>query len=218
MPDAEQFTIGASVTCSDGVCGELTRVVVNPVAKELTHLVVAPRRGRVASRLVPLALVDTTDGEIRLRCTVEEFEKLAAAEETQFQPVSAGHAGYEAGQVLDLPYYRLGSHTLGVPEAQRRLGLENVSRPVTHERLPLGEVAVRRGDHVHATDGNVGRVKGLVIDPESHEVTHVLLQEGHLWGRRQVAIPVSAVAGFEDGIHLKISKEGVQALPDVDID
>jgi hypothetical protein len=49
---------------------------------------------------------------------------------------------------------------------------------------PLNEVEVRRGEHVHATDGDIGRVQGLVIDPSDHHVTHVLLQEGHLWGRR----------------------------------
>jgi len=27
---------------------------------------------------------------------------------------------------------------------------------------------------------------------------HVLLQEGHVWGRREVAIPISAVTGVED--------------------
>jgi len=33
---------------------------------------------------VPLDLVDVTTGEIRLHCTIAEFEKLAAAEETPF--------------------------------------------------------------------------------------------------------------------------------------
>jgi sporulation protein YlmC with PRC-barrel domain len=79
-------------------------------------------------------------------------------------------------------------------------------------------VAVSRGEQVHATDGDIGRVQGLVIDPASHHVTHVLLQEGHLWGRKEVAIPVSAVTGADDGIQLKISKQEVQDLPGVDID
>ena len=61
---------------------------------------------------------------------------------------------------------------------------------------------VRRGEHVHATDGHIGKVQGLVIDPKSHRVTHVLLQEGHLWGRKEVAIPISAVRGVGDGIRL----------------
>ena len=49
-------------------------------------------------------------------------------------------------------------------------------------------------------------------------MTHVLLQEGHLWGRKEVAIPIAAVAGTSDGIRLKIAKQEVQDLPPVDID
>jgi sporulation protein YlmC with PRC-barrel domain len=92
------------------------------------------------------------------------------------------------------------------------------SQPVTYDTVPLGEVAVRRGEHVHATDGHIGKVQGLVIDPQNHHVTHVLLQEGHFWGHKQVAIPISAVTGVDDGIRLKISKQDVQNLPAVDID
>jgi hypothetical protein len=63
--------------------------------------------------------------------------------------------------------------------------------PVTYDKFPLGEVAVRRNDPVRATDGEVGKVHAIVIDSNDHNVTHVLLQEGHLWGREEVAIPVS---------------------------
>jgi sporulation protein YlmC with PRC-barrel domain len=81
----------------------------------------------------------------------------------------------------------------------------------------LDEVEVRRGEHVHATDGHIGRVQGLVIDANNHHVTHVLLQEGHLWGRKEVAIPIRAVIGVDDGIQLNITKQQVQDLPPVDI-
>ena len=77
---------------------------------------------------------------------------------------------------------------------------------------------MRRNEHVHATDGSIGRVQGLVIDPGSHHVTHVLLQEGHLWGRKEVAIPIGAVTGVDDGIKLSLTKQQVQDLPPVDID
>ncbi len=96
--------------------------------------------------------------------------------------------------------------------------VQGVSQTVTYDTVPLGEVAVRRGEHVHATDGDIGQVQGLVIDPRNHHVTHVLLQEGHLWGRKEVAIPISAVAGVDDGIRLNITKHEVQDLPPVDID
>ncbi len=78
---------------------------------------------------------------------------------------------------------------------------------------------MRGGEHVHATDGDIGQLQGLGIDPGSHQVTHVLLQEGHLRGRKEVAIPIGAVTGVDsDGIRLSITKRQVQNLPPVDID
>jgi sporulation protein YlmC with PRC-barrel domain len=82
----------------------------------------------------------------------------------------------------------------------------------------VGEVAVRRGASVYATDGPIGEVQGLVINPANRHVTHVLLKEGHLWGRKEVAIPISAVTGVEDGIRLSVTKRQVEDLPPVDID
>jgi hypothetical protein len=49
------FTIGSEARCSDGDCGTVSRVIVDPVAKTVTHLVVTPRFGY--GRLVPLDLV-----------------------------------------------------------------------------------------------------------------------------------------------------------------
>ena len=96
--------------------------------------------------------------------------------------------------------------------------LGNSQQTVTYDSVPLGEVEIRRGDQVHASDGDIGRVQGLVIDPGSHGVTHVLLQEGHLWGRKDVAIPIRAVASTGDGIRLTITKREVGDLPPVDVD
>jgi sporulation protein YlmC with PRC-barrel domain len=90
---------------------------------------------------------------------------------------------------------------------------------ITYDTVPAGEVEVRRGDHVHAADGSIGHVQGLVIDRGSAHVTHVLLREGHLWGRKEVAIPISAVTAVEaDGIRLSLTKQEVGDLPPVDID
>lgn len=207
------FMIGAGVGCADGACGEVTRVVIDPVTGELTHLVVEPAGRRGLGRLVPLGLVDAAGGGIRLRCTIAEFEKLDAAEETQFVPGTRGYAAYGPEQVLSWPWLSLGG-TAGV-EGDLVAG---VSETVTYDTVPLGEVAVRRGDRVRATDGEIGHVEGLVIDPRNHHMTHVLLQEGHLWGRKEVAIPISAVTGGEDGIRLNLTKDEVRDLPPVDID
>jgi sporulation protein YlmC with PRC-barrel domain len=213
MAETTPFTIGTDASCADGVCGEVSRVVVDPVARVVTHLVVEPKGRQGLGRLVPLGLVDATEGEIRLRCTLAEFEKLDSAEETQFVPGTRGYAAYGPEQVLSWPYSSLGAGTSVGGEM-----VTGVSETATYDTVPLGEVAVRRGERVHATDGDIGQVEGLVIDPRNHHVTHVLLQEGHLWGRKEVAIPISAVTGVEDGIRLNIDKHQVQDLPPVDID
>jgi hypothetical protein len=93
-----------------------------------------------------------------------------------------------------------------------------VPQPLVHDTVPAGDVAVHGGHHVHATDGDIGKVQGLVIDPASHQVSHFLLQEGHLWGRKRVAIPISAVAGLATGLRLNLSKEQVQDLPSAEIE
>jgi sporulation protein YlmC with PRC-barrel domain len=215
MADTTQFTIGTEASCRDGAVGKLSRVIVDPVAQAVTHLVVDPEHGVGHGRLVPLDLVQSAAGELRLRCTKTEFENLQPAEDNQYIPATDPYGGYGPAQIGFLPYYGLGGGMIvpGVAPGEGRI------RPqiITTDEVPVGEVEIRRDDAVQATDGDIGRVQGLVIDPASHHVTHVLLQAGHLWGRKDVAIPIGAVASTADGIKLKISKQEVQDLPAVDI-
>jgi sporulation protein YlmC with PRC-barrel domain len=213
MDQTTAITIGAEASCTDGACGEVRRVVVDPVAQEVTHLAVEPKGRQGLSRLVPLDLVEVSGGEVRLHCTLAEFEQLDPAEETQFLPGTRGYAAYGPEQVISWPYASLA----GDPSVAGGT-VSGISETVTFDTVPLGEVEVRRGEPVHATDGHIGEVEGLVIDPGNHHVTHVLLKEGHLWGRKEVAIPISAVTGVDDGIRLSISKADVQDLPPVDIE
>jgi uncharacterized protein YrrD len=189
-PQGSQFVIGAKASCSDGSCGEVRWLVIDPAADKVTHLVIQPGHRQEAARLVPVDLVETTWGEIRLRCTRAEFEMLDHAE--------------ERGEVdaVELPGPYVG------PQPHRKVILEDV--------VPLGERQVRPGDRVHAVDGEIGRVRGCMVDPGDDRVTHVLLQEGHLWGHKEVAIPVGAVTGFDAGIWLSITKQQVENLPPVD--
>jgi sporulation protein YlmC with PRC-barrel domain len=219
MTQTAQFTIGSEASCGDGVCGRLTRVVVDPVRSVLTHLVVEPGVDRGLGRMVPIGLADSDGGPIRLRCTLAEFEALESAQETRFLPGAPGEWAYEQAHILSWPYYGIGmgGGVLAGGGAFGPLGAnpEPVPQEVRLDRVPVGEVDVRRGERVHATDGDIGRVQGLVVDPRDHRVTHVLLQEGHLWGRKEVAIPIGSVTGVGDGVRLSLSKDQVRDLPPV---
>jgi sporulation protein YlmC with PRC-barrel domain len=223
MADTTEFTIGAEVSCSDGAIGKVSRVVINPVAKALTHLVVETGFRQGPSRLVPLDLVESGGGggAIRLRCSKAEFENLEPAEETKFVPRTTAFGSFGAGDVLSWPYYGSGGigdlDGVGGAGGMGAMGGSPIPRKVTYDTVPVGEIGVRRGQPVLATDGAIGHVQGLVVHPETGHVTHVLLQEGHLWGRKEVAIPISAVDTSVDGTQLTIAKQDVEALPPVDI-
>ena len=87
---------------------------------------------------------------------------------------------------------------------------------VIADRIPVGEVELCRGEQVPATDGTIGRVQGVVVDTSDQHVTHVLLDEGHLWGQKRVAISISAVTSVDDGVQLSLTKAEVGDLPPVE--
>ena len=97
-------------------------------------------------------------GEIRLRCTLAEFARLGLAKEAHFLPKSGVYPGYAPGQVFSWPYYGVGGRLTAVH-------MGNLPQTVTYHSVPLGEVEISRGEPVHATDGDIGEVQGLVIDP-----------------------------------------------------
>ena len=87
----------------------------------------------------------------------------------------------------------------------------------------------------NCTDGPCGQVRCVVVDPVAQEVTHLvigarhreglgrlvplgLIQEGHLWGRKEVALPIGAVTGLGDVIQLNIGKSEVRDLPAIDVE
>ncbi len=57
--DEPVFSIGGRATCRDGECGAVIFVVIDPVARKLTHLVVEPAHRQGLGRLVPLGLVES---------------------------------------------------------------------------------------------------------------------------------------------------------------
>ena len=193
MAEETEFTIGAEASCVDGLCGEVSRIIVDPATDTVTHLVIEPKHRRELARLVPVGLVDAAAGDIRLRCTLAEFDKLDAAEE--LAPVENVLGG------------------LGVGGMMPPIGIPATVTTVVYETVPVGETDVGPGERVHAIDGEIGRVLGFLVDPDDHRMTHVLLQEGHLWGRREIVIPASAVTKVEGGIWPSLTREQVKDLP-----
>ena len=76
--------------------------------------------------------------------------------------------------------------------------------------------AVQPGAHVEATDGRVGVVSELGAAEAGYDASHFVLQEGHLWGKKVVTLPLSAIDRVEGNtIYLKLDKKAVEKLPTI---
>ena len=213
-----RLEIGNLVRCTDGVYGELADIVIDPLEKRVTHLVVQSERGEGGARLVPIQLAKSSDDEqreIELECTLGEahgFESVREAAYLRLDENPVDDPDWDVGvkDVLAMPYYYTG---VGVDPYPGELTSQVA---IYYDRVPKGEVEVRRASAVISADGHsLGEVDGFVVDADEH-ITHFVLERGHLWGRREVTIPIGAVARVDnDAVHVALSKDEVGALPSV---
>ena len=198
------LAIGAAAACTDGFPGELKGLVVEPRARAVTHLVIEPEHAQGLARLVPLDHADAAAEPIRLGYTEAEFKDLAPAEETlaEFVP------GYE-GPVQLLPAGE-GWRPADGPVAAGET-IPQIREMETIPLVPETEVEESRGDQVRATDGHLGQLQGLRVNPENGEVLSVLVKR-HPWGHAELAIPIGKVSGFEAGVQLSITKREAKDL------
>jgi hypothetical protein len=206
-----EISLNAQVEYSDGVCwhsvGRAAYVLINPVIDQVTHLVVKEDESPNTEYIVPVELVaETTDETIRLSCNKAELEQMAPFIKTTFveKTVPASSFGYAVGMHGMGSYYYLPYVTFDV----------TVKVPVEHQQIPPGELAVRRGTRVEATDGYVGKVDEFVVNPENGHITHLVMREGHLWGQKDVIIPLSALGDTKnDTVFLRLDKRQIESLP-----
>ena len=212
-----RLDLGKPVRCSDGVFGELADVVIDPVTKRVTHLVVRPEReDRLATRLVPIELTEEDDrGEaIWIRCTLEEVGKLDSVEE--FAYLRAGE--FPASD----PDWDVGIYDVLTPQFYEGTGFEEyagqlgTSEGMIYDRVPKGEIEIRRSSPVYSSDGHhLGHVDGFVVDAND-QIAQLVLERGHLWGLREVTVPIGAIASVaNDEVKLSLSRDEVGALPAV---
>jgi sporulation protein YlmC with PRC-barrel domain len=202
-----EIPLNAQVECTDGVCGRSAYVLINPVIDQVTHLVVKEDSSPNTEYIVPVEVVaETVADTIQLLCSKAELEKMDPFIQTRFikEMVPGRSFGYSGGMYGAGSYYYLPYDT---PE-------RTIYETVENQQIPPGELAVRRGTHVEATDGYVGKVDEFVVNPKNGHITHLVMREGHLWGQKDVIIPLSAIGDtHKDTVFLKLDKHQIESLP-----
>ncbi len=196
MRDIE-IPMGVEVHSIEGPYGRSRWVILDPVKEQVTHMVVEEHKAPHRKKLIPIHFVRVTSPQqINLSCWNHQLKTMPDYVESEYV-----HSGPHLAQVMLWPYVEPG-HQLGLP---------------IQEKVPP-EVAIRRGIRVDASDGAIGQVGELMVDRESGNITHVILREGNLWGKREISIPVTAIKSMEgDAIQLKLTKKEVEALGEIPV-
>jgi sporulation protein YlmC with PRC-barrel domain len=210
-----RLVLGSPASCTDGAFGELVEVVVDPLTRKVAHLVIEPHHRHWLARLVPIELAWAAgDGRaITLSCTIAEARRLELVQHSAFlrlgDELVVDDPDWEVGMdgVLVMPYY-------GSDASPSHDALETA----VYDRIPKGEIEIRRSSRVTtADDVQVGHVEGFVVDAGEH-ITHVLLERGHLWGKRELTIPVGAVDEVgSEAIALRLTNDEVGRLAPVPV-
>jgi hypothetical protein len=186
--------LDARIECADGLCGNITYVVLDPTTQQITHIVVKEKKPPHPEHLVPVEWIsDTGPDVIRLRWSREELARQASFVETHFTRT-------EIPRYRDVP---LGDWPFTIPK-------EAWTSMVKHRCIPEGELVVHRGAHVEAVDGHAGQVREFLIDPVTKRITHLVLSKGHLWRKHDVTVSASEIDHMaEDKVHLKLNKHSI---------
>jgi hypothetical protein len=199
-----EIPLNAKVACSDGECGRSMAVLINPVSDKVTHMVVKENSLPNTEYIVPEEVVAETENDtIHLRCSKAELEKMDPFVQTEY--------------IRDVTpdYKHIGMYGIGPffyePVV---IPMRKLETHVEHLQIPKGELAVRRGTKVKATDGPIGTVDEFMVDPDTGHITHLVMREGHLWGQRDVFIPISAISKYRgDTLSLNLDKQQIESLP-----
>ncbi len=194
----------AKVQCSDGACGKVTNVVINPVTQHVSHIAIENKDlPKNSTRLIPLDLVaSSTPSEVVLKCSIADVAAMQPFVVDSFVKATGSGQAYSSGDAYSSQFVYNDS------------GYDNVQSEI----VPKGELAIYSGLPIEASDGKLGKLDELVIDPKTGDLTHIQMREGHLFGKKDVAIPIADIDFFDgETIYLKLDKKAVKALPAVKV-
>lgn len=205
------------VSCVDGALGELADVIIDPGTRRLTHVVVQPHDSRERARLAPISGAGGGDGPegVTLGCTIATVIQSEPIQESAYVRIGELIVGGSDWDVGIQEMYSLSDYgSLGPEIMGSGMAMEYDQHvAVNYHRVPKGDVEIRRASQVTSSDSqHLGHVVGFIID-DDEQITQLVLEHGHLWGKRMVAIPGSAIERFEtDELALSMSGDEVGAL------
>ncbi len=220
-----EYKEGAKIVRANGEsAGSLSRVVVDPRSKDVTHLVV--KRGVLSGeeKVLPVELVaEADDDQIRLAREAHALDEYPDFTTTDYVSLEGemlpsenteGHGWqgevYSYPQIYPQPEWGVGEKAT-VPYYFPGRGYT----PISQHNTPAGSVSLDKGTRVTTTDGeHAGDLEEVITGGEGAAVTHIVLSRGFL-GMQKKLVPADWIMTVEeDQIRLAVPSKVVRNLPE----
>lgn len=205
-----KIPLKAKVICKDGEYGSIKELLIDPVKEKATHVVVENKHNNLQV-ILPIEDVDySSDTVINLDFTAGEIDKYPAFLVHEFVKVP--------NIDQDALYWGVDpvmTHTYTMFPYVMHEG--NASVEVSREVIPKGEMKVKKGMTVLDNSGKkVGKIDEFIVERESEHITHIVMRTGHVFGKKEVAVPSISIEKYGDeNINLTIDQEEINSLPEV---
>jgi uncharacterized protein YrrD len=196
--------------------GKINRFVLDPVTKEVTHIVIQKGWLLAEDKVVPFRMVSTgPEDQVILDEAVENFDRFPPFEEKHFiraDEEEVSSTGQNTQRNASTYLWYPSSINIGYPAYE----LENPSMmPLEIQRnIPSNTIVLREGAKVVSSDGkHVGDVERLFVEPTSKQATHFLISQGLLFKDRKL-VPAHWVKSIdEDKVQLAVTSRLLERLP-----
>lgn len=197
------ISLNAKVDCTDGHAGQTTCVIINPVTRQLTHIIVAEKGSTHMKRLVPLELIAAGHPhDLRLNCTTAQLATLRPFMEIEYPRAGALYFTYESDKVRSWPY----ETAIEMPV------------PAELERILPEEYALHQHSLVETTAGRIGKVNGFLVNPGNKNLFAIIIETGFFWNKHELVVAVAHIDHFaNDLIALKLDKHQLKNLAHVQV-
>jgi uncharacterized protein YrrD len=199
--NAFDLHIGTKVRCLDGRCGKLAKIAVDPVTLQVTDLIVEEGFLLKQARAVPISTVAYAEPkDILLLLSSDDLRGYAEYRERVFERPATAQDGHSGSRTEEVSYPTFTTpYDPGMPVGTIK---ERIRQGIS-SKLEV----ISKGTLVKNSEGIVGRLSHLMTDPETGEITNLVVQQGFMFPEH-LEVPVYFVESInEDSIFLILLDE-----------
>ncbi len=220
-----KLTADAKVVLADGKeIGKVSRFVLDPRSKEITHVVVEHGLLEAREFVLPMDQISHMEEDrLVVKEGVTNVEGFSAFQPDYYvdasasQPMTSSTPFISADPGLRMYFYYPPVITgINVTNPLPLSGADEIKvvKEGNHN-TPEGTVILQEGAKVFSVDGHyLGDVEKLFVDTKSHKATHFLITKG-IFFKESKLIPSDWVETMdEDDVRLTMKEEVLEKLPD----